>query len=56
MTVKSSLSYLSQCDRRVVFGLPDGEKPQRLEIRWPSGKATEMTDVEINRHLVMREP
>ena len=29
---------------------------ERLEIRWPSGTVTELADVEINRHLVVREP
>lgn len=43
MTVKSSLSYLSQSDRRIVFGLPGGEKPERLEIRWPRGRLELLT-------------
>ena len=55
MTVKSSLSYLSQCDRRVVFGLPGGEKPQRLEIRWPRGRIEQLTGIPQEGELLAVE-
>ena len=38
MTVKSSSSYLSQCDRRIVFALGKEEQPRKLEVRWPCGR------------------
>ena len=55
MTVKSSLSYLSQCDRRVVFGLPGGEKPRRLEIRWPRGRLEQLTGIPQGGELLVVE-
>ncbi|MBV9121857.1 MAG: CRTAC1 family protein [Planctomycetes bacterium] len=36
--VKGGGSYLSASDRRVVFGLGDTAKVDRLTVQWPSGK------------------
>jgi Tfp pilus assembly protein PilF len=36
-TRRAASSYLSQCDRRIVFGLGERAVPRRLELRWPSG-------------------
>ena len=55
MTVKSSLSYLSQCDRRLVFGLPADEKPRRLEIRWPRGRLEQLSVVPREGELLVVE-
>ena len=33
-------SYQSTSDRRVLFGLPDGDRPHSLEVRWPDGTIT----------------
>ena len=55
MTVKSSLSYLSQCDRRLVFGLPADEKPRRLEIRWPRGRLEQLSAVPPEGELLLVE-
>ena len=50
------INFLSQAPARVTLGLGQAKTIDRLTIRWPSGKVTEMTDVEINRHLLVREP
>jgi enediyne biosynthesis protein E4 len=40
--VKAGSSYLSQHDLRVHFGLGAARQIDRLEIRWPNGKAPEV--------------
>lgn len=35
--VEATSGYLSSNPPRVHFGLPAGERPQRLTIRWPDG-------------------
>ena len=54
--VKSGCSYLSSSDRRVHFGLGRTERIQRLAIRWPSGRKTEMANVSVDRILEVHEP
>ncbi|MGI8988338.1 MAG: CRTAC1 family protein [Bryobacteraceae bacterium] len=54
--VKSGCSYLSSSDQRVHFGLGRTERIQRLAIRWPSGKKTEMTNVSADQILQVHEP
>jgi hypothetical protein len=49
------INFLSQAPARVTLGLGDARTISRLEIHWPSGKRTELKDVEINRHLVISE-
>ncbi len=35
--VVGGTSYLASHDRRLLIGLGDAQKPDRLEVRWPSG-------------------
>ncbi|MBI4606944.1 MAG: CRTAC1 family protein [Planctomycetes bacterium] len=41
----SARSYLSACDPRVVIGLGKAAAIDRLTVRWPSGKVTELRGV-----------
>ncbi|MGH9632383.1 MAG: tetratricopeptide repeat protein, partial [Bryobacteraceae bacterium] len=43
LEVHTGSGFLSQSSRRLHFGLPQGERPLRLSIRWPDG-ATESFD------------
>ncbi len=43
--------YLSQSDSRAHFGLGGATRADRIEIRWPDGRATSLTDVEADRIL-----
>jgi enediyne biosynthesis protein E4 len=46
--------YLSQGDSRVHFGLGDAAKADRVDIRWPDGRAETLTDVAADRiHVVV---
>ena len=49
--------YLSQADPRRHFGLGKETKADSVEIRWPDGQITKLTDVKANQVLtVIQEP
>ena len=49
--------YLSQADHRRHFGLGKVSKADSVEIRWPDGGITRLTDVKANQFLtVTQEP
>ena len=45
--VRAGNGYLSQGGPRLVFGLADGARPQRLEVRWPDGTTQTVAGEEI---------
>ncbi len=53
---RSAASYLSQSDPRLHFGLGTAEAVDRIEVRWPSGKAQVLTGVPARKILVVEEP
>ncbi|MDE0185685.1 MAG: CRTAC1 family protein [Candidatus Poribacteria bacterium] len=53
--VRTGLSYLSSNDPRVLFGLGDNTRIDRLEIRWPSGIVQALENLEVNREIVVVE-
>jgi hypothetical protein len=53
--VSPTRSYLSQCELPVTFGLGKASQVNKLVVRWPGGKTTELTDVEIDRMLTIAE-
>ncbi len=50
--VKGGGSYLSAGDRRILFGLGKDTKPEKLTVKWPSGKTQvwEGADLPIDRY------
>ncbi len=48
-------SFRSQSPALVHFGLGQAEAVDWLKIRWPSGKAQEFKNLEVNRHLRLAE-
>jgi enediyne biosynthesis protein E4 len=40
---------------RVHFGLAEADKVDRLTIRWPSGRTQLLTDLTVDRHIVVDE-
>ncbi len=48
--------YLSQSDPRPHFGLGGADKADRVEIRWPDGRTTQLHDVPANQILTVVEP
>ncbi|MBI4515599.1 MAG: CRTAC1 family protein [Deltaproteobacteria bacterium] len=53
---RSSAGYLSQNDPRLHFGLGSAELVERIEIRWPSGKAQVLSDTAVRQVLSVEEP
>ena len=43
--------YLSQADPRAHFGLGQATRAESVEIRWPSGRTTQLKDVPVNQFL-----
>jgi hypothetical protein len=53
---KNTTGYLSQNDPRMHFGLAKNEIVDRIEIRWPSGKAQTLENIKTNQILEIIEP
>ncbi|HXS95616.1 MAG TPA: CRTAC1 family protein [Candidatus Limnocylindrales bacterium] len=49
------MSYQSAQDPRVHFGLGNRTKVDALEVRWPSGTVTRLTNVAVNQILTVQE-
>ena len=43
--------YLSQADPRCHFGLGKSPKADVVEVRWPDGRTTKLTDIKANQFL-----
>ncbi|MCY2986374.1 MAG: CRTAC1 family protein, partial [Planctomycetota bacterium] len=48
--------YMSQSDPRPHFGLGKAKQADRVEIRWPNGRLTELQDVPANQFLQVIQP
>ena len=48
--------YLSQSDPRPHFGLGQAKKADRVDIRWPNGKTTQVKDVPAGQFLKVVQP
>lgn len=47
--------FASQSDRRLIFGLGDLKKVDRLEIRWPDGRVEYAHPLELDRYHTLTE-
>ncbi len=52
---KGGMSYQAAHDQRLHFGLGERTKVDEIEVRWPSGTADFIRDVEANTVVVVRE-
>ena len=52
---KGGMSYQAAHDQRLHFGLGERTKVDEIEVRWPSGTADFIRDVEANAVVVVRE-
>jgi hypothetical protein len=52
---KGGGSYLSACDRRILFGLGTTQKVQRVTVRWAWGKEEHWDNLEPNSYWELRE-
>jgi hypothetical protein len=53
--VKAGSSYMGQNDVRQHFGLGEGTRADRLEVRWPSGRVDVVRDPPVDVILSVRE-
>ena len=54
--VHSGGSYLSQSELALHFGLGTHETAASVEVRWPSGEVSVLTDVPGGQQIVVRQP
>lgn len=54
--VTGSVGFMSSSDKRVHFGLGSDKAASSVQIRWPSGKVQELTNVKANQILTVEEP
>jgi len=48
--------YLSQGDPRLHFGLGKATRAEKVQIRWPDGSTSQLTDVPANQFLSVVKP
>lgn len=53
--VRSGDSYISQSDQRLHFGLEQRTKVDLIEVRWPNGTVDKISNVGVNRLIVIKE-
>ncbi len=53
--IRSGSGYLSQSELKVLFGLGDWKTVDRLEIRWPSGRAQGLDAIAANQTVTVTE-
>jgi len=54
--IHAGSSHNSSSDPRLLFGLGDATAVDRIDIRWPSGRAQTLTPLPIDRYHTVREP
>ena len=52
---KGGTSYMSASDPRILFGLGKRTKIDSLQITWPSGQVDRLTNVPVDRIIVVKE-
>jgi hypothetical protein len=52
--VHGAVTYLSQCDRRLHFGLGGAVRAERIEVVWPDGRRQSLADEPADRFLTVR--
>jgi len=52
---KGGMSYQSAQDPRLHFGLGQHSNVDSVEIRWPSGSATNLTNLKSDRIIAVKE-
>jgi hypothetical protein len=54
--VSAGYSFLSSGSKSLFFGLGDRDRADRVTIRWPSGKVSELDDVAAGKLLLCEPP
>jgi hypothetical protein len=54
-TLLGGSSYASSSDLRLLFGLGDAKRVDRVVVRWPSGTVQSLVDLAPNRYVTVKE-
>ena len=54
-TLRSGSSYCSQSELSIIFGLGNDRHIRQIEINWPSGLVTSLTEVTLNQLITIEE-
>ena len=54
--VQSGSSYISQEDKRLHFGLGAATAVEALDVLWPDGTKTSLSNVKANQILDVQQP
>ena len=54
--MQSGSSYISQEDKRLHFGLGKAAIVESIEVLWPDGTTSTLTNVKSNQILEVRQP
>ncbi len=54
--VQSGSSYCSASDQRLLFGLGEATRAERIDVTWPSGRTSALVEVPANGTVVVTEP
>ena len=52
---KGGMSYQSAQDPRLHFGLGDRSKVDKVEVHWPSGTSTKLSDIQCDQIIAIKE-
>ena len=54
-TLRSGSSYCSQSELSIIFGLGNDKKISQLDVSWPSGQVTTLTELALNKSITIKE-
>ena len=54
-TLRSGSSYCSQSELSIIFGLGNDRHIRQIDINWPSGLVTSLTEVTLNQSIIIEE-
>ncbi len=53
--VRSGGSYISQNDRRILFGLGGASRIESLDIRWPDGETQQFENLVVDKYYLLKQ-
>ena len=54
-TLRSGSSYCSQSELSIIFGLGNDKEISQIDVNWPSGQVTTLTELALNKSIIIKE-
>ena len=54
-TLRSGSSYCSQSELSIIFGIGNDKKISQIDVNWPSGQVTTLTELALNKSIIIKE-